>query len=178
MTATIKKIVYILGLAGMFFLFSGLGCRVSYSLSGASIHADAKTVSIPFFPNSSSYVIPTLSAGFTEALQNRFSNRTRLELVSSDGDLAFSGEIVNTTFSPTAVTASAEYPAAMMRMTITVRVRFENRIQPEYSFTDRTFSHYEDYPSDQSPQSAEGDLLPIIMDKLVDDIYQAAVANW
>ena len=178
MTATIRNILYVLALAGAFFLFSGVGCRVSYSLSGASIHADAKTVSIPYFPNSSSYVIPTLSASFTDALQNKFSNQTRLELVNEEGDLAFTGDIIGTTFTPTAVTADTEFPAAMMRMTITVRVSFENRLQPEFSFKDRTFSHYEDFPSDQTPQSAEGDLLPTIIQMLVDDIYQAAVANW
>ncbi len=178
MTATIRNVLHALALAGMFFLFSGLGCRVSYSLSGASIHADARTVSIPYFPNGSTYVIPTLSAAFTEAMQNKFASQTRLELVNEEGDLAFSGEIVRTTFTPTAVTADPEYPASQTRMEITVRVNFENRLEPEFSFEGRTFSQYVDFPATQTPQSAEADLSPTIIGMLVDDIYQAAVANW
>ena len=32
------------------------GCKVTYSLSGASIPANAKTVSIPYFPNNATLV--------------------------------------------------------------------------------------------------------------------------
>ena len=178
MTAIIRKIVYMLGLAGVFFLFSGIGCRVNYSLSGASIHPDARTVSIPFFPNNAAYVSPTLSPTFTDALQNKFMNQTKLELVREDGDIAIQGEIVGYTSVPTAVTAAETAPAAMNRLTMTVRVSIENRYQPEYSFQNRSFSQYVDYPSSQMLSAAEGELIPELVRMLVDDIFAAAVQNW
>ena len=55
-----------------------VGCKVTYSLSGASIPANAKTVSIPYFPNNATLVSPTLSATLTDELQTRFTNQTKL----------------------------------------------------------------------------------------------------
>ncbi|MCD8186528.1 MAG: LPS assembly lipoprotein LptE [Rikenellaceae bacterium] len=177
MTAIIRKIVFTLGLTGLFFLFSGLGCRVSYTLSGASIHPDARTVSIAYFPNNAPLVATILSPTFTDALQEKFVSQTRLSLVQEEGDLDFEGEIVGYTSTPTAVTASNDFPAAMNRLTITVRVRFKNRLEPEYDFN-RTFSHYVDYDSNLTLQSMEGELIPEIVTMLVDDIYMAAGSNW
>ena len=161
----------------MFFLFSGVGCRVKYSLSGASIHPDAKTVSIPFFPNNAPLVSATLSSTFTDALQEKFANQTKLTQVPEDGDLSFSGEIIGYTSTPTAITASEEYPSAQNRLTITVRVRFTNRLEPQWDF-DRTFSHYEDYDSNTPLSSLESQLNATIVKVLVQDIYDASVANW
>ncbi len=150
-------------------------CKVSYTLSGASISPEAKTVSIPYFPNSATMVAPILSSTLTDALQDKFSRQTRLTIVREDGDLAFEGEITNYTSTPTAVTAD-EY-ASLNRLTITVRVRFTNKIEPEYNF-ERTFSQYQDYDSNLMLSSVEGTLIPEIVDELVEDIFNAAVSNW
>jgi anaerobic selenocysteine-containing dehydrogenase len=48
-------------------LFHISGCGV-YSFTGASIPAEAKTISIQYFPNNASMVEPTLSQAFTDAL--------------------------------------------------------------------------------------------------------------
>lgn len=82
------------------------GCKVTYSLSGASIPANAKTVSIPYFPNNATLVSPTLSSTLTDELQTRFTNQTKLELVPENGDLAFEGEITSYTVQPVAVTSN------------------------------------------------------------------------
>ena len=97
------------------------GCKVTYSLSGASIPANAKTVSIPYFPNNATLVSPTLSSTLTDELQTRFTNQTKLELVPENGDLAFEGEITSYTVQPVAVTSNDM--AAMNRLTITVSSR-------------------------------------------------------
>ncbi len=68
------------------------GCRIRFQLNQASIPADARTVSIPMFPNVASLVNPSLSPTLTDALQQRFANQTKLMLISEDGDLAFTGE--------------------------------------------------------------------------------------
>ena len=67
------------------------GCTVKYSFSGASIPLDAKTVSVPYFPNNAPMVAPSLSSTLTDALQDKFARQTKLQLVSTGGDLAFEG---------------------------------------------------------------------------------------
>lgn len=151
------------------------GCKVTYSLSGASIPANAKTVSIPYFPNNATLVSPTLSSTLTDELQTRFTNQTKLELVPENGDLAFEGEITSYTVQPVAVTSNDM--AAMNRLTITVKVKFTNRIDPTFDFN-LSFSAFQEYPSSNDLSSVEGTLIPELVTQLVDDIFNAAVSNW
>lgn len=157
-------------------LFTVVSCTVKYSFTGARIPPEAKTVSIPTIPNMAAMVTPTLSPMLTEALQDRFSRQTRLNVVRENGDLSFEGEITNYVSSSLAVVGN-EY-TAVNRLTITVRMKFTNIFEPENSFEPRTFSAYEDYSSSILLQDAESTLLPQIVDKLVNDIFNAAVSNW
>lgn len=150
-------------------------CKVTYSLSGASIPADAKTVSIPYFPNNATLVSPTLSSTLTDELQTRFQNQTKLELVTENGDLAFEGEITNYTVTPVAV--QSDDMAALNRLTVTVRVKFTNRLDPTFDYN-QTFSAFQEYSSSLDLSSAESSLIPEIVTELVDDIFNAAVSNW
>ena len=151
------------------------GCKVTYSLSGASIPANAKTVSIPYFPNNATLVSPTLSSTLTDELQTRFTNQTKLELVPENGDLAFEGEITSYTVQPVAVTSNDM--AAMNRLTITVKVRFIDGSGPAFDFN-RSFSAFQEYPSSNDLSSVEGTLIPELGTQLGDDIFNAAVSNW
>lgn len=152
------------------------GCSVKYTFSGASIPPAAKTVSIAYFPNNAAMVAPILSSTLTEALQDRFSRQTRLQLVNENGDLAFEGEIIN--YTSTTASVSSNEQAVLNRLTITVRVRFTNVYEPENNFSNKTFTAFADYESTQLLQSVEGTLIPEIVNQLVDDIFNASVSQW
>jgi len=150
-------------------------CRVNYTFSGASIPAEAKTVSVQLFQNLASIVNPTLSSYLTEELKNRFVSQTRLAVVREFGDFAFSGQITQYNVAPIAIQGNEV--AAQNRLTITVKVKFVNAIDPKQSF-DKTFTQYENFTSTQSFTSVESSLVTTIVEKLVDDIFNAAAANW
>ena len=150
------------------------GCGI-YSFSGASIPAEAKTVSVDYFPNHAQLVNPLLSDNLTMALRSAMTNQTTLDLVETGGDLAFEGEIVDYTTTPTAITAGQT--AAMNRLTIKVKVRFTSRIDDTKDF-EQTFSRYEDYPSDQELTSVQEALTATIIEQLVEDIFNKALVNW
>ena len=156
-------------------LLTGCGVAIKYSLSGASIPPDAKTFSVAYFPNNATMVSPSLSSTLTEALVDIFTRRTRLTQVDEGGDFAFEGEITNYT-STTSSVSSDEY-ALLNRLTITVKVRFTNALDESMSFN-RTFTAFEDYESTQLLTEVEGTLIPLIVDKLVTDIFQASASNW
>jgi len=151
------------------------GCSVKYSFTGASIPPEAKTVSVQLFQNLASIVNPTLSSQLTEDLKNRFVSQTRLSVVRDFGDLAFSGQITQYNFAPVAIQGNEI--AAENRFTISVKVKFVNTIDPKMSY-DKTFTQYENYSSSQNFTSIESELVSKILEKLVDDIFNAAVANW
>lgn len=150
------------------------GCGI-YSFSGASIPAEAKTVSVAYFPNHAQLVNPMLSNDFSTALRDAMMNQTPLDMVDEGGDLAFEGEITDYKTMPVAITASQT--AAMNRLTITVKVRFSNRFDDSKDF-EQSFSHYEDYPSDQDLNAVQEGLTATIIEALVEDIFNKALVNW
>jgi hypothetical protein len=152
-----------------------VGCTVKYSFSGASIPLEAKTVSIAYFPNNAPMVAPTLSSALTDALQDKFARQTKLQLVSTGGDLAFEGEITNYTSTPAAITANET--AAMNRLTITVKVKFTNIYEPQFDYN-KSFSSFVEYDANQLLQDVQDSLITDIVELLVQDIFNAAVANW
>ena len=146
-----------------------------YSFTGASIPAEAKTISVEYFPNHAQLVNPLLSDNFTTALRDAMTNQTTLDMVESGGDLAFEGEITDYKTNPVAITSGQT--AAMNRLTVTVKVRFSNRIDDTKDF-EQTFSRYEDYPSDQDLNSVQESLTSTIIEQLVEDIFNKALVNW
>ncbi len=147
-----------------------------YSFSGTSIQPDVHTITINYFEYRALQVNPTLSNDLTEALRQRFRQMTSLEQVDMDGDLEITGEITGYTVSPSSVTA--DEVAAQNRLTVTVRVSFMNRKYPEDDFEGSTFSGYADYDSTQSLDAVQSTLCAEIIEKLVEDIFNATVAQW
>ena len=168
-----KRLLYILGVVA---LLATSGCTVKYSLSGASIPPEAKTFSVAYFPNNAPMVAPTLSNVLTEALRDKFSRQTRLEQVEEGGDFAFEGEITNYT-SNTSSVSSGDY-ALQNRLTITVKVNFQNAVDQTLSFNNKTFSQYADYDASQLLIDVQDQLIEEIVQALVNDIYMAAAGNW
>lgn len=164
----VKIAILVLSLA-----FFGHSCGI-YSFSGASIPAEAKTVSVDYFPNHAQLVNPMLSNNLTNALRDAMTNQTTLDMVEAGGDLAFEGEITDYRTNPVAITGQT---AAMNRLTITVKVRFSNRIDDSKDF-EQSFSRYEDYPSNQDLNSVQESLTATIIEQLVEDIFNKALVNW
>lgn len=146
-----------------------------YSFSGTSIQPDVYTVTINYFEYKALRVNPSLSNDITEAMQDKFRKLTRLEQVDMDGDLEIAGEITGYDVKATAVTA--DEVAAQNRLTVTVKIAFTNRKYPNEDF-EKSFSAYADYDSMQSLDTVEGSLCEEIVEKLVEDIFNATVATW
>ena len=78
-------------------------CKVKYSLSGATIPPEAKTISVGFFANNTTLGAPSLSQRFTEKLRDMVSSQTNLALVRQGGDLQFEGYIADYNVAPIAI---------------------------------------------------------------------------
>ena len=153
-----------------------LGACGIYSFSGTSIQNDVETINIDYFEYRAEKVNPSLSNDLTEALRTRFRRMTRLEQVEQDGDLEITGEITGYDVRPASV--SAEEIATQNRLTVSVRVSFTNRKDPEDNFENKTFSAYADYDSTNSLDAVESSLCAEIIEKLIEDIFNASVAQW
>lgn len=150
-------------------------CRVSYSFSGTSIQPDVNTITINYIEYRALRVNPSLSNDLTEAIRNQFRRMTRLEQVESDGDMELSGEITGYEISTAAVTA--DEVAARNKLTVTVKITFTDKKHPEEDF-DKSFSAFSEYDSTSTLDAVESTLCAEIIEKLVEDIFNASVAQW
>lgn len=163
--------LFVLAILGI----STIGCSVKYSFSGASISPLVKTASVAYFNNYATLVTPILSPTLTDELTSKIQRETGLQLIREDGDVSFEGSIVDYRTDPVAISGD-EY-AERNRLTITVNVKFINKIQPEYSY-DKNFSEFGEYNTSSMLSSVEPTLVPEIVEKLVENIYNEAFANW
>lgn len=151
------------------------GCSGGYSFTGASIPAEAKTISIKQFPNYASTVNPQLSQQLYDALQQMFSSQTSLNVVSSGGDLQITGEI--SSYTTKASSIGSDDNVATNRLTVTIKVKFTNRFEPTADF-DQSFSRFKDYSASRDFSSVEQGLVSEIVTELCEDIFNKAVVNW
>ena len=162
----------------LFFLTMALlvSCSISYKFNGASIdYTKVKTISIKDFPNQAPLVYPVLSQMFTDKLKDIYIRQTRLEMVKDNGDLDIEGEIIGYELAAMAVKEDAY--ASRTKLTITVRVRYTNQSKPEEDF-EQSFSAYREFDANQMLQQVQEELCTEITEVLVDQIYNATVANW
>ena len=164
-----KRVFVILAVA-----LAVVSCGI-YSFTGTSIQPDVNTITIPYVENKAVRINPSLSNDLTEALQEKFRKLTRLEQVDVDGDLELVCEITGYDVKATAITA--EEQAAQNRLTVQVKVEFSNRKYPEDDVSS-SFSAYEDFDATMSLDAVEGGLCETIIEKLVEDIFNATVAQW
>ena len=150
------------------------GCGI-YSFTGTSIQNDVQSITLNYFDYTAQKVNPSLSNDLTEALRTQFRKMTRLEQVEMDGDLEIEGAITGYDIQATAITA--DEVAAQNRLTVTVRITFTNRKHPDDDL-EQNFSAYSDYDSTQPLDAVESTLCQEIIEKLVDDIFNATVAQW
>ncbi len=153
-----------------------VSCSVSYKFNGASINYDlTKTIQFSDFPIRSSYVWMPMHAMFNNQLQDTYMRQTKLQQVKRNGDLQLSGEIVE--YSQINKGVSANGYSSQTQLKMTVNVRFVNNKKHTDDFEQR-FSATAEYDSSQQLASVQEELVQQMIEDIVDQIYNATVANW
>ena len=155
------------------------GCGI-YSFTGASIPPGVSTFQVNFFENQAgnrpgSTVEPGLDNEFTNALQDLIMNQTNLDLVTSDGQLIYEGEI--TEYSVTPMSATAQITAAQNRLKMSVAFRFINTKLEEDDFS-KTYSFFYDFPADLQVFDVKDTAHKEIFDRITQDIFNDTLAKW
>ena len=169
-----RLIITILVLSASFIIN---GC---YSFTGASIPVTVKTFSVQFFENKAQLVIPSFSQEFTESLKDKVLRSSPLDLIRPLGDVDFEGTVTNYRVDPVAITSGGEQDrgqANQNRLTVTVQVKCVNSKDEKLSF-DQSFTRYADFPKNESLARRQPQLHKLIIDQLVDDIFNRAFSNW
>lgn len=168
-------------MAGLLLLM--FSCKVEYSFTGTTIDYNVtKTFTVDNFFNDSGGGPANMGQLFTEELKDYFQRNTQLELVRTNGDLQFFGSITRYAITPQA-TVSSQNPnvpdrAGQMRLTIAVQLDYTNLANEEEN-VNQTFSFYQDYdPRTTSLLQVETELIEVIFENIIQDIFTTTVANW
>jgi preprotein translocase subunit SecF len=171
----VRIIIILLILLLIFFVFM-TACSFSYKFEGGTINYDlTKTIHIQEFPNRSALVYPQLTYIFDQELRDRFIEQTRLKPVDNNADIEISGEITRYEIQGLAVKEDAY--SSQTRLTIAVQVQYVNNKELNQD-VDQTFSAFREYPSERGLDDVQDQLCREICEDLVDQIYNATVANW
>jgi hypothetical protein len=153
-----------------------LACSVTYKFNGSSINYDkVKSISIDKFPIRSAYVWSPMESMFYNTLTDAFAQKTKLQVLKRNGDMQLAGEIVE--YSQTNKSIAADGFSAQTQLKITVNVRFTNNTNHEEDLEQR-FSATAEYDSKQQLNAVQEELVQQMINDIVDQIFNASVANW
>ncbi|MFY8034023.1 MAG: LPS assembly lipoprotein LptE [Flexibacteraceae bacterium] len=150
------------------------GCGI-YSFTGSALSPDIKTISIETFPDRSNGGPSYISQVFTDKAREYFQSNSKLAILQSNGDLQITGYISGYTLSPVAPTGNNV--AAKTRLTITVKVKYQNTKNEEDDF-EQDFSFFSDFDQTQTLSAVERGKIEEISDQILLDIFNKTVANW
>lgn len=154
-------------------------CKVTkfYAFNGASIdYSKYHTISFSDFPIRAALVYPPLQQTFENKLRDLVAQNTRLQVRDrGNTDVRMEGEITGYSLSPQAVSDNAY--ATQTRLTITVRVKYIDNVNPALS-NDQTYTAYRDFDSNQMLTDVQDQLCSEICDDLKDLIFNATLGNW
>ena len=169
-----KNIKIVLSLLAMVLIAAG--CSFKYRLNGASIDYNLiKTITIESFTNRASYQWAPMAPMFNETLSDIYNRQTKLRQVKRDGDLVISGEI--TSYDQTNKPISADGYSSMVQLKMTVSVKYRNNKNHNEDF-DKTFTASREYDASQQLSAVQEELVQQMIDDIVDQIFNASVANW
>ncbi|GAB6394878.1 MAG: LptE family protein [Bacteroidales bacterium] len=152
------------------------GCKVSYGFTGTSIdYTVTQTVSIGDFPNQAALVYPPLSQQFTESLKDAFTQKTKLRMTGTGGDMDLAGEIIGYDVAPMAIKEDAY--SSRTKLTLTVRVRYAHRAKPDKDY-EQSFSASREFDSNLMLQDVQDALNEELVKEIVDQIYNSTAADW
>ncbi|MDR2086657.1 MAG: LPS assembly lipoprotein LptE [Dysgonamonadaceae bacterium] len=172
----VRVILLIIGIIVVLFALLTASCSFSYKFEGGSINYEiTKTIRIQEFPNHAALVYPQLAQIFDQQLRSRYIEQTRLRPVDNNADIEISGEITRYEIQGLAIKEDAY--SSQTRLTIAVRIQYVNTKELNKD-VDQTYSAFREYSSERSLDEVQDQLCREICEDLVDQIYNATVANW
>jgi hypothetical protein len=165
---------------GMMFVLHSCGISAQYSMTGVA--TTAKTISITEFYNNADLGPANMGQTISNQLKNYFIQNSSLSVVQENGDLQLEGEIVDFRLTPISPTATSDpnaiNSATSTRLTITVKATYINTLDETKSFKDKSFSFYKDFDNSLNLTDVQEQFTKEIFNRIINDIFNASVANW
>ena len=147
-----------------------------YSFTGASIPEHLRTVAVPLAEVRAQGAAVDLDRQLTDALIERFADRTRLSLEPDEeaADAVLRATIQRYTITPVAVTG--DEIASLNRVTLVVDIQYRDKVQDEDRLN-RSFTASADYDPAEGA-AGEAAAATLALEQIAGDVFTAATSNW
>lgn len=152
--------------------FSLCGC---YNFKGISIPPDINTFYVDNFSLSSPDAPIDLNQLFTEALREKIREESRLVNDNDNPDISFTGSV--TSFSINFVAPDENNTTSLNRLEIRVKVNYIDENNPDNNWS-KNYSDFEDFDSNADFQSLQDGLIVLIIEDIVERIFNDSFTNW
>ncbi len=151
------------------------GC---YSLKGITIDPRVNTFSVSTFETIAGNAPPTLGVDFSERLKDKMRSETRLQLKSTDADVAFSGKVIDFRIVP--VAPKPGELVELNQLVVVVQVSAENMKDEKIDWPkEKSFSHFAEFSNTADLLTVQDRLLQdVIYPQLLEDIFNYFFNNW
>lgn len=149
-----------------------------YSFTGATIPSHLESIAVPLAVDQTTAAVDVpLNDELTDLLIARFVQQTRLALATteSEADVVLESTVVRYRDEPTAVGGGEQ--AALNRVSITVRVRYYDRVEDEELLA-REFTSSVEYDPVTDGLQGEIDAARAALSNIADDVFTAATSDW
>ncbi len=155
-------------------MLSCSACKI-YKFNEAVVTPGAKTVNIHFIENKARFVNPQLAPQMTDKLRQKINNLTPLTQVQNDNaDYDIKCEITGYDVTTAGI---SNQQSATNRLIVTVNVSVKNRLD-EKKNVEAPVSRNFDFSANLSLDQAQTQLLPTIIQNMVDEIFNRVFSNW
>jgi len=148
------------------------GC---YNFKGISIPPDINTFYVDNFSLSSADAPIDINQLFTEQLREKIREESRLVNDNNTPDIEFSGSVIN--YNIRYVAPDENNTTSLNRLEIGVRVNYISNIDPEDNWS-KNYTDFEDFDSNADFQSLQDNLIALIIEDIVERIFNDSFTNW
>ena len=171
--SVIKSTRPVIALLMLIFISLLTGCTLS--LKSSSIPPEVQTYYVGNFKLTALNAPATITQTFAESLKDKISKESRLKYTDTDPHIEFNGTVQG--FNVSSVAPQPGETTAFNRLTINLSVEYTNNLDPKDQWT-KSFSHFEDFPSDVNLLQVQDELITVIFNQILEDIFNQAFNNW
>lgn len=148
-----------------------------YNFKGISIPPDIDTFYVENFTLTPQAIAApiNLSQDLTEELRRKIREETRLTNDNYEPDISFSGEITKYSIIP--IAPEPGNTTSLNRLEISVKITYKNEKNSEDDYS-KNYSDFEDFDSNQNFNALEDELTDIIIEDILERIFNDAFTGW
>ncbi|MBL7831623.1 MAG: hypothetical protein JNK41_11390 [Saprospiraceae bacterium] len=148
------------------------GC---YSFKGISIPDNVSTFFVVNTETRASALPASFPLSFSENLKNKIRNESRLKYTETDPDLEFIPIVQE--FRVVPIAPKPGETAAINRLELTIEIECINHKNEKENWK-QNFKHFADFSSSENLLTVQDQLLKVISEQLLEDIFNRSFTNW